>query len=153
MLLTDVISAFNQMRVPYAVAGGYAVAFHGAVRGTLDIDFVVSLKPKDLMSAESALNSIGLYSRIPATAKEISQFRKEYIEKRNLIAWTFIDRKDPSRIVDLLLTEDISKQKTVTKEVQGIRIRIVSISSLIKMKKLANRPQDIEDVKALEKLV
>jgi phage pi2 protein 07 len=152
MFLLEVIAALNKERVPYAVAGGYAVALHGAIRGTVDIDFVISLKPKHLEGAESALKSIGLSSRIPVTHVEISQFRKEYIKKKNLIAWGFIDLKDPTRMVDLLLTDDISKHKMITKQVQGVTIKILSIPSLIKMKKVAGRPQDLEDIKALEKL-
>jgi hypothetical protein len=152
MFLIEVVAALNSQRVPYAVAGGYAVALHGAVRGTLDIDFLISLKPKHLAGAEAALKSIGLISRIPVTHAEISQFRKEYIEKRNLIAWGFIDQKDPTRMVDLLLIDDISKHKTVTKKVRGVAIKILSIPSLIKMKKLSGRAQDLEDIKALEKL-
>lgn len=152
MFLLDVVSALTKARVPYAVAGGYAVSLHGAVRGTMDIDFVISLKPKHIFAAELALLSLGLTSRIPVTHVEISQFRKEYIEKRNLVAWGFVDKKDPTRLVDLILTDDISKFKTQKKEVRGIPVNILSIPSLIKMKKVSHRPQDIEDIKALEKL-
>jgi len=152
MFLLDVVSSLKNKRVPYAIVGGYAVSMHGAVRGTLDIDFVISLKPKHLEAAEQAFNSIGLLSRIPVSHTEISQFRREYIEKRNLIAWGFIDKKDPTRMVDLILTDDISKYQTVTKEVRGVSIKILSIPSLIKMKKKSGRPQDLEDIKALEKL-
>ncbi len=152
MFLLEVIVALSSHRVPYAVAGGYAVALHGAVRGTVDIDFVISLKPKHLAGAEAALKSIGLISRIPVTHIEIVQFRKEYLEKRNLIAWSFIDAKDPTRMVDLLLKDDISNYKTVTKEVHGVSVKILSIPSLVKMKRLVGRPQDLEDIKALERL-
>lgn len=152
MFLLEVVNALSKARVPYAVAGGYAVSFHGAVRGTMDIDFVISLKPRQLEAAEQALKSIGLTSRIPVTHVEISQFRKEYIKNKNLFAWGFIDLKDPTRMVDLLLTEDISKQKIVIKRVQGVDVRVLGISSLIKIKKAAGRPQDLEDIRALEKL-
>lgn len=152
MFLLEVVDALTKARVSYAVAGGYAVSLHGAVRGTMDIDLVISLKPKQLEAAEGALQSIGLSSRIPVTHLEIAQFRKEYIEQRNLIAWGFIDVKDPTRMVDLLLLEDISKHKTVIKQVKGAPVKILSIPSLIKMKKSAGRPQDLEDVRALEKL-
>jgi hypothetical protein len=152
MLLLEVVEAFNRRNLPYAIAGGYAVALHGAVRGTVDIDLVISLKAKHVEGAEEALKAIGLASRIPATHVEISKFRKEYIEKRNLIAWGFIDLKDPTRMVDLLLMNDISKYKTVTKKVRHLSIEVLSLPSLIKMKKLSGRPQDLEDVKALEKL-
>jgi hypothetical protein len=152
VFLIEVVKAFRSNKVPHAVAGGYAVSLHGAVRGTMDIDFVISLKPKHLQGAETALRSIGLSSRIPVTHLEISQFRKEYIQKKNLIAWGFIDDKDPTRMVDLLLITDVSEHKTVTKKVGNIAIEILSIASLIKMKKAAGRPQDREDIKALEKL-
>lgn len=152
MFLLEVVKAFAQRKLPYAIAGGYAVSLHGAVRGTLDIDLVVSLKQKHLEGAEEALNSIGLVSRLPVTSAEISKFRKEYIEKRNLIAWSFVDLKDPTRIVDLLLTSDISKYKSVSMKVRQTPIKVLSIPSLIKMKKLSGRPQDIEDVRALERL-
>ncbi len=152
MFLLEVVEALNRHKVPYAVAGGYAVSLHGAVRGTLDIDLVVSLKPKHLAQVETALVSIGLESRLPVTHEEISQFRREYIEKRNLIAWSFVDKRDPTRIVDLLLIEDVSKQKVDTKEIRGVKVNVLSMRSLIKMKKTSARPQDLEDIKALERL-
>lgn len=153
MLLLDVAKAFKESKLPYAIAGGYAVALHGAVRGTLDIDLVISLKPKHLEAAEALLKRMGLNSRIPVTHQEISQFREEYIQNRNLIAWTFVDTQNPARIVDLLLTEDVSKQKLVKMKVHGMDISVLSIPSLIRMKKKAGRPQDLEDIRALEKLL
>lgn len=153
MFLLDVVGAFSKLRVRYALAGGYAVALHGAIRGTFDIDFVISLKPKHLEAAEAALKSIGLKSRIPVTSKEVAQFRKEYIRNRNLIAWSFVDARDPTKLVDLLLVEDIASHKTVIKQVQGVKVEVLSIPSLIKMKKATGRPQDIEDVRALESLL
>lgn len=152
MFLLEVVGAFKQSKVPYAVAGGFAVALHGAVRGTLDIDFVISLKSKHLEAAEKALQRLGLFSRIPVTHEEISKFRKEFIQKRNLIAWTFVDPKNPAKIVDLLLTEDVSKQKTVIKEIHGTQVCILSITSLVRMKRKSARPQDLEDIRALERL-
>ncbi len=152
MFLLQVVDALNREKVPYAVAGGYAVALHGAIRGTSDIDFIISLKPKHIAAAEVALKSVGLTSRIPVTHVEISQFRKEYISKRNLIAWGFVDPKDPTRMVDLLLLDDISKYTLVTKRVLNNTIKLLSIPSLIKIKRASGRPQDLEDIKALEKI-
>jgi len=39
-----------------------------------------------------------------------------------------------------------------TIKISGKNVRIASIADLILMKKKAKRPQDIEDIKALEKL-
>ena len=34
----EVIAAFNKFNVEYIIVGGYAVSFHGYVRGTVDLD-------------------------------------------------------------------------------------------------------------------
>jgi hypothetical protein len=152
MFLLEIVKAMTKAQVPHAVAGGYAVAMHGAIRGTVDVDLVISLKAEHLKAAQLALESIGLSSRLPITAEEVFKFRREYIEKRNLMAWSFVDFKDPTRIVDLLLIHDVSKLRLVQKRVGGVDVSLLSIPSLIKIKKQAGRPQDLEDVKALEKI-
>ena len=63
-----------------------------------------------------------------------------------------MDPRDPTRMVDLLLLEDVAKHKTITKKISGVPVQILSIPSLIKMKKASARPQDLEDVRALERL-
>lgn len=152
MWVLRVIQALKLANVQYAIAGGYAVVLHGAVRGTVDLDLVLALSLGNLERAEVELKKLGLQSRIPVTAKEISQFRQEYISKRNLIAWSFVDPKDPSHVVDLIITHDLGDLTTVSKVVGGTKLTVLSLSSLIDMKKQAGRPQDMEDIKALEAL-
>ena len=40
VFLLKVASTLNKSQVPYAIVGGQAVALHGAVRGTIDIDLI-----------------------------------------------------------------------------------------------------------------
>jgi predicted nucleotidyltransferase len=47
----------------------------------------------------------------------------------------------------------LNNLKTVTKKAFGINIKVAAIPDLIAIKKKAGRPQDIEDIKALEKLL
>ena len=152
MLVERVIKSLNLHRVQYALVGGYAVALHGAVRGTVDIDFVIALNRRSYRQTEKALNSIGLKSRLPITADDVFNFREEYIKNRNLIAWTFSNPENPLEIVDIIITEDVKQLKSVTKMVNGIKIRIAAIDEMIKMKKKSGRKQDIEDIRVLEKL-
>lgn len=42
--------------------------------------------------------------------------RKEYIENRNLIAWSFVDYQNPSRQVDILITKDLRPSPKVSPE-------------------------------------
>ena len=153
MFFLNLIKTFAQWNVAYAVVGGYAVSLHGAVRATLDIDVVTELSLAGLQNMEAALHSLGLQSRLPVTAKDICMFRKEYIEQRNLIAWGFNNPQKPAEMVDVIITDDIQEIKISTVDVRGQAVAIAEIHSLIAMKKKSGRPQDIEDISALMRLL
>ena len=152
MLLLRVARAFDRTRVPYALVGGYAVALHGAVRGTVDVDLVIRLRESDFLRAERALMSLGLHSRLPVTAAEVFRYREEYIRNRSLTAWSFVNPTLPSEIVDVILTEDLAKMKVRRIKVRSQTVRVASIEDLIRMKRSSGRPQDLEDVEALRRL-
>ena len=149
MFLLRVIDAFNKEGVRYAVAGGYALSLHGVVRGTVDIDFVIPLTEIDFVATERALKSIGLEPKLPVDATQVFTFRDEYIQNKNLIAWSFYNPKFPSEIVDIIITYDLRDMNPVSMNISGRQVSIISIEDLVTMKKKSARPQDIEDVKAL----
>ncbi len=150
--LERLTQALQKHRVPFAVVGGYAVALHGAVRGTVDIDVIIRFRKKDFLLLEQAMKALGLFPRLPVTAEEVFQFREEYIAQRNLIAWSFVNPERPIEIVDVLLTEDLKDNKVVQKRIGNLKLPVLGIEDLIKMKRQAGRPQDIEDVRALESI-
>lgn len=152
MLVQKVIRALERHRVRYVLVGGYAVALHGAVRGTVDVDIAVGLDRATFKRTERALEEIGLQSRLPVSAEDVFSFRREYIEKRNLVAWTFANPESPLDIVDIIITEDARKIAVVRKRAFGLTIKIAAIDDLIAIKKKSGRPQDLEDIKALKKL-
>lgn len=150
MFLLTISKALEKNHIDYALVGGYAVALHGAVRGTLDVDLVLSLDKKSLNKAEEIFLKMGLVSRLPVTADEIFEFRKEYIAKRNLVAWSFVDPNQPMNLLDIIITHDVKDLNVVKFSIQGSPVRVASVSSLIKMKQESGRPQDLEDIKALQ---
>lgn len=149
--LEKVCKCLNSHNIPYALVGGYAVALHGAPRGTIDIDFIISFKEEDFVAVEQALKSIGLHPRLPISAKEVFYFRKEYIENRNLIAWSFYDPNNPIDIVDIIITDNLDDYTVVEKKISSSKIKVIAKKDLIKMKKKSGRQQDLIDIKALEK--
>lgn len=151
--LEKICAALNRAGVRYAIVGGHAVALHGAVRGTVDIDVAISWSRKSLLATEKALNDLGLVSRLPITADDIFDFRNEYIENRNLTAWNFYNPNDLSIQVDIIITYDLKGKRTRRIQLAGGSIQILGIRELIKMKRASARPQDIEDVSALEQLL
>ncbi len=152
MFLLDIVTALEKAGIAYAIAGGHAVALHGAVRGTVDVDVVISLSESSYVGCENALKSLGLESKLPVTAKEVFQFRREYIRDRNLRAWSFYDPRDPSRLVDIVITYGKRVIPTKVIRIQRKAVHILAKPELIKMKRQAGRPQDLEDARALEEL-
>jgi hypothetical protein len=150
--LERICAALRHARVRYAIVGGHAVALHGAVRGTVDIDIAIAWSRKSLLATEKALQEAGLVSRLPITGNDVFDFRKEYIENRNLIAWNFYNPEDLSEQVDIIITYDLTSKRTKRIVLAGEPVQILSLKDLIEMKRKTGRPQDIEDVRALEKL-
>lgn len=152
MLIFRVARALEGAGVDFAVCGGYAVALHGAVRGTVDVDIVLRLDRKNYVAAEKALKDLGLVSRLPVEAAQVFDFREEYLRNKNLRAWSFWNPKDQTEIVDVVLTRDLASMKVKRIRSGALTLPVVSIDDLIAMKKEAGRPQDLEDVRALEAL-
>jgi len=153
MFVLDLCRALETQKIDYCLVGGLAVALHGAIRGTIDVDLVVALDEKTLAQVETLLNRLGLESRLPLKSREVFQFRKEYLSKRNLIAWSFIDSTNPIRQVDLVLTHAPRDLEPVTLKIHGQNVRVASIAKLIEMKQKAGRPQDLEDARVLRRLM
>lgn len=146
MFLYEVINSVESVKVKYAIVGGYALALHGIVRATMDVDLVLSLTLKDFELVEKAFQKIHLKSRLPIRAQDVIKMRNEYIEQRNLFAWSFVDYQNPSRQVDILITEDITNLDVEKISVGGRKIPVASLQDLLNMKLKAGRPQDLVDI-------
>jgi hypothetical protein len=152
MFIYRVCAVLDNLKIPYAIVGGYAVAMHGVVRGTVDVDFVISWSLDHLQKVEAAFKQMGLVSRIPVTAEDVFCFKEEYIHRRHLVAWNFYDPAHPLNQVDLIITYDLCARHVQKIETGSGIICVLSLEELIKMKQASGRPQDLEDIKALSSL-
>lgn len=152
MFVKEVCKALDKAKVSYAIVGGYAVALHGAARGTFDVDLVLKWTLKNLQDAEKALKNLGLVSLLPLDSENVFNFRDEYIQNRNLIAWNFYDPSDPTKQVDLIINYNLNPSSIKKVKTHFGTLCILSKKDLIAMKKRSGRPQDLEDVKSLESL-
>ncbi len=150
MFIHDVCKSLDKAKIPYAIVGGYAVALHGALRGTIDIDIVINWTLKNLENAEKTLKNLGLTSLLPIDSNNLFHFKDEYIQNRNMIAWNFYDSKNPINQVDIIINYDLKNAEIKTIKTTLGKIKILSRKDLIVMKKASGRPQDLEDIKALE---
>lgn len=152
MFIHEVCAALNEAKVPYAVVGGYAVALHGVLRGTIDVDIAIVWTLKNLENVEKALKKLGLVSRLPIDARNLFLFKNEYMQNKNLVAWNFYHPSNPTKQVDLIINFDLKDGRTKSIKTDLGSIKVLSKQDLILMKKASGRPQDLEDVKALEGL-
>ncbi len=152
MFLLRISQAFQQANIPYALVGGYAVALHGAVRGTIDVDIIINLDKTHFEQAEQLALDLGLQPRLPIHAAELFEHREQYIQEKNLIAWSFVNPDKPSECLDIIITEDLKHKHIEDKMLNDQCIQVLSIDDLIAMKKVSGRAQDVEDIKALQAL-
>jgi hypothetical protein len=150
MFLYEVTDLLQKERVAFAIVGGYGLALHGLVRATMDIDLLLHLKLRDFEKVEACFQSIGLQSRLPLRAKEIISMRQEYIERRNLIAWSFVDYNRPTRQVDVIIDKDLKDIKVELIVTAGRKLPVATLESLLEMKQSADRPQDRIDVERIK---
>jgi len=152
MFLLRITQAFTQADIPYALVGGYAVALHGAVRGTIDVDIIITLNKQHFERTEQLLLALGMQARLPIQAADLFKHREQYILEKNLIAWSFVNPDNPSECLDIIITEDLRQKQVETKQLQQQSIQVLGKADLIAMKKVSGRPQDLADIQALEAL-
>jgi hypothetical protein len=150
--LTRVAAALQAAGVRYAVVGGYAVALHGAVRGTVDVDVILTWNLRSLRAAEQAIKDMGLVSRLPISADEVFRFRDEYIRNRNLIAWNFYNPRDLTEQLDIVISADLKGKRLQSIRTVDGSVQILARKDLIALKRASGRPQDLADIAALERL-
>ncbi|OGX44416.1 MAG: hypothetical protein A3G37_04515 [Omnitrophica WOR_2 bacterium RIFCSPLOWO2_12_FULL_46_30] len=158
MIYLDIVKALNKGKIKYAVAGGVAVVLHGFTRFTADLDLIVELSEENLDKFFDIMYSLEYRPRVPVKKEEFkdSRIRQEWIDKKGMIVFSFFHIRDHLKIVDMLVTEPI-KFSEIEKDIEKIeinRVKVCTISNrhLRKLKSLANRPQDLIDIRNLEEI-
>lgn len=141
--LSQLVSTLERNGIEYAVCGGLAMAVHGFARATLDID--VLIRPESLEQAYKVGKEHGYGIR----GLDLS-FKERAVEIRRV---SKIDDEGEMLSLDLLLVtphvEDVWESKEEI-DFAGRQLTVVSREGLIKMKRLAGRPQDLADIERLE---
>lgn len=151
--LERVCAALGEAGAPFAVVGGHAVALHGAVRGTVDVDVALAWSEDSVAKAEAALQALGLVSQLPLTAADVVAHRERYVGERRLLAWHFYNPVAPLEQVDILVAYDLAGKAVQRIATDHGCVPVLALPDLIAMKRASGRAQDVEDAKALEKLL
>jgi hypothetical protein len=144
--------------VRYVVVGGLAVVLHGHARLTADVDLIVDLEPGEARKAMLALEALGLRPRAPVRAVDFADpdVRRSWIEDKGMRVFSLWDPHDPLREVDVFVEHPIAFEELHARaevvRIGATRVRIASIADLIRLKRVASRPEDLADIEALEAL-
>lgn len=151
-----ITAALENAGVRYLVAGGLAVAAHGHLRFTKDLDLVVELVPENIVRAFAALGSLGYKPTVPITSTQFAnaELRASWIRDKGMQVLQFWCDAHIETPIDVFVTEPFpfegEYQNALIKPLHGTRpVRFVSLPTLIRMKESAGRPQDLDDIAAL----
>jgi hypothetical protein len=153
---TVIVAALEEAGVRYLVAGGLAVNAHGYLRFTKDVDIVVQLVPENIERAFAALTTAGYRPSVPIAAAQFAnvEMRSGWIRDKNMQVLQFWSDSHPETPIDMFVTEPFPFEEeyehALVKPLHGpLDVRFVSIRTLIHMKELAGRPQDLIDIEYL----
>ena len=151
-----IVRTLDAASVRYLVAGGLAVNAHGYLRLTQDVDIVVRLLPANVIEAFRALASIGYRPRVPVSGEQFADEaqRRQWISEKGMKVLNFHSDAHRETPVDVFVYEpfdfDAEYAAALDQELgAGLRLRFVSIPTLIAMKELAGRPRDADDIQHL----
>jgi hypothetical protein len=158
-LFEPIFAALNEAGIRYVVVGGLAVVLHGHARLTADIDLVIDLEPEHVRRTLALLSRLGFRARLPVQADLFADpaVRASWVRERGMRVFPLYDPADPLRVLDLFSEHPIDFESlwagSMQIPVQGTTIRVASIPDLIRLKRIAGRPQDRADIEALERLL
>ena len=140
----DMLHALSDENVRFLLVGAYALAAHGFLRATMDIDIWIKPSPRNVDAVLRALRRFGA---------PLHDLTAEDLLKDDTV---FQIGVAPRRI-DLItsasgLEFEETYERSLSVDIEGIEVRIPSIDDLIHNKRATGRTRDLADAEALESL-
>jgi hypothetical protein len=148
----ELIAILARHDVDYVVIGGVATQVHGHRRTTMDLDLTPDPDPENLRRLGAALAELEARPRDSRAGKaEISASDPE----RLAIAAIVPPLLTPHGQIHILKepkgarTFDEMREGALVVDLEGNDVAIVSLDDLIRMKRAAGRPADLDDIATL----
>ena len=137
------LESLNASGVEYVVVGGIALAFHGIVRYTGDLDVLVHASPVNGERLVNALRRFG-FGSLQLTAAD-------FTAPDRVVQLGY----PPGRIDILTSIDGVSWEQVHTGAVvgdyAGVPVRYISRPDLVRNKRATGRAQDVADAERLER--
>ena len=138
----NLLKLLNERKVDFVIIGATAFPVYGYARATLDIDIFIRATEKNALKTLAALRKFGY---------DVSDVKKEDLLKKKLLIRQYSVETDIHPFVRGINFERVWKNK-VKATFGNTFVYFASLEDLIKMKRAAGRPKDLEDIKYLKKL-
>jgi hypothetical protein len=148
--LRALLKLLQEKEVQFVVIGGVAVAAHGYIRGTEDLDFVPNPDPENLKRLGAALAE--LESTLPtANGRRFDPATDTGVIRRggNVTADTRFGGLDVVQRARGVPSYTQLAEDAVESELLGIPVRVCSLTRLREMKMAQGRAQDQADLENL----
>jgi hypothetical protein len=140
----DFLTCLNEACVDYLVVGGHAVAYHGYVRPTRDMDVWVAVSPRNA-------------ERLVTAVRQFFGGQLEGLDRE----W-FLDRENVTRfgavpnMIEILPSVSggdfaAAYARHITATIDGQPVHLISFEDLITNKRASGRLKDLADVEELTK--
>ncbi len=141
----DLLVCLHDAGAEFAIIGGYAVAFHGYLRATKDLDVLVRPTPENARKVYRGLAAFGA----PLSSFEVSDADFATYDGVLQIGVSPV-RIDIINRIAVPFDEVIADGETL--DVDGRAIPVIGRDALVRAKIAAGRPQDAADVAELDRL-
>jgi len=132
MFLSELVTALDGARVPYALAGGMAMNVHGVPRLSYDVGLVVPLRREVLEALDAGLRGIGLLPRpnVPLGTLATGAGREKLLADHARMTVIFRDPDAPLREVDLFVNPPVDPDDVVAQAQEwGLGEQVVRVCS------------------------
>jgi nitrogen fixation protein len=153
-----IVRALNAAGAQYLIVGGLAVNAHGFVRLTRDVDIVLGLERENAARGLDALLKAGWRLAIPEKPEAFADAatRERWRTEKNMIVlklWSDEHQRTP---VDIFIYEpfDFAAEFLRADRLEicpGVLAPVVTLETLLQMKRAAGRPQDLADIEELQR--
>jgi hypothetical protein len=156
--LLQICAALNQAGVRYLVVGGLAVNLRGYVRFTNDLDLVIGFEPDNLRQGLEILSALGYRPKAPVRITDFADptIRAGWIHHKCLIVFQLWSPNHERTPIDIFVSEpfpfDAEYVRASPIVASGVSVPVVSVATLIAMKRAAGRDTDLIDISKLLKL-
>lgn len=158
MLYEKILTELEKNNIKYMIIGEVAVNLYGYSRITKDLDLMISFDKENMDKFIEVVNKLGLKPRVPVDVIELADKEKREFWKneKNMKVFSFYNPEDDLEIIDIMIQEYLDFDNSyISKKVLSdgrITVSTISIDDLIKLKEIANRPRDKDDIVVLKKL-